>query len=151
MSDVENFKYLFRWIGAISNDTEIDYISQELFKLITLEKNEFPTIVLPKEKQVSPLSSNIQARAILFDLKPEHKGDSRCIHGSTIMDYLWECYRPDEARPKCAVRYDFGAWGPIYEPIVRYFKDECRKSPGTVTDLTDWITTHYPPLSSSSA
>lgn len=143
MSDVENMKYLFRWMGAFTEE-EINEGTQKLFDAIKLNKQEIPIVRFSAESKNVSISSSAQVRALLFDLNPEHKDDKRCIHGSTIMNYLWECFRPDKRRSECADRYDFDAWGLLYSPIVRYFKDRTNHKPGTALDLVEWVKNNYP-------
>lgn len=70
------------------------------------------------------------------------------IFGDDLMEYIWQCFRPERMRAGCATQYDYGQWGP-YETIVRYFKDSTRTSHGTVADLCTWVQDAGSPWSSS--
>ena len=59
------------------------------------------------------------------------------------MNFIWQCLRPEDQRSECQTIYDFGLWGSLYEPIVRYFKDKQRQEPGTPTDLISYIRDRY--------
>ena len=131
---------MLRWLGVFV-DKEIPKVSAKLLQQLANKVDGFPTVLWPPPSKTK--TPRYQVRAILFDLYPNHKLDPRCISGETIMNYIWECLRPDHNREECAVRYDFGAWGVLYEPIVRYFKDRRRKQPGCLNDLVKWISEKY--------
>lgn len=77
----------------------------------------------------------VRIRAILFapDRPPVQQGQTKFIHGQEIIDYIWICLRPDESRPECETRYNFGLWG-IYEPIIRFFK-AAEHRPTDITEI----------------
>lgn len=46
-----------------------------------------------------------------------------CLMGCEILDYLNQCFNPEERRESCSTRYNFQQWGFPFEPIVRYIKN----------------------------
>jgi len=55
------------------------------------------------------------------------------ISGSEIFNFLYDCFCPKTHRSLCSTRYDFEAWGEVYEPIVKFFKNNSRCN--TIRDI----------------
>lgn len=50
--------------------------------------------------------------------------------------HIWTCLCPGSPRKSSSTQYDFSAWGPQLDPIVRYFKDRrVDGDPGGIDDL----------------
>jgi hypothetical protein len=81
-----------------------------------------------------------QVRFALF--APEQvRGDRETrpyIFGNELMAFAWACFRPEQKRPLCDVRYNYELWGPQFTTLVRFFKERSRTEPGTVEDLYRW-------------
>jgi hypothetical protein len=52
-----------------------------------------------------------------------------------MLQYIWNCFRPENIRKTCSTTYPLNMWGYKLTPIVEYFKDESKKNPGTAQDL----------------
>ena len=50
------------------------------------------------------------------------------IPGSEMFRFMYDCFCPKIPRLSCSTSYDFSAWGLVYEPIVRFFKECNRES-----------------------
>jgi hypothetical protein len=61
------------------------------------------------------------------------------LYSSDALGYVWKCFRPEQDRTDCAVRYNFNLWGPQLTKTVRYFKDQGRRNPGTIADLYTYL------------
>lgn len=59
------------------------------------------------------------------------------IPGKEIFNFLYGCFCPQNPRPLCSTRYDFEAWGEVYEPIVKFFKNSNGKS--TIRELYQYF------------
>jgi hypothetical protein len=84
---------------------------------------------------VGPRASRV--RAILFSPERHRRRDNQpwFVPGAPMFDFIWRCLRPAQPRPECATTYDFGAWGRELQPIVEYFKDSRRQTPGDLREL----------------
>lgn len=139
LHDVSNIEYQLRWIGAFT-DNEIAIIAKQLLAQLETKKDGFPTVQWPQPEKDKPISAKYQIRMILFDLYPAHKNDARCISGNAAITHIWNCLRTDSKHLECNRRYNYEAWGPIYSPIVKYFKNKKRKEHlGNVDELIQWI------------
>ncbi len=52
-----------------------------------------------------------------------------------LLGFVWKCFRPEQQRQRCNVRYNYELWGPQFVQLVRYFKDSSRSAPGTIRDI----------------
>jgi hypothetical protein len=88
-----------------------------------------PTVPCPRDARV---------RAILFS--PETRSERRpeqawFISGPPIFRHILQCLHPEEPRNTCATNYGAGQWGVGLAPLVAYFKDPQRTTPGGFNDL----------------
>jgi hypothetical protein len=76
-------------------------------------------------------------RPIIFHLGRElpNKNQAWFVGYKEIMNDIWQRLRPELQPEGCQRVYDKGLWGPVFEAIVEYFKDESRLQPGTPDDL----------------
>ena len=135
----ENLTRVIGWIGRYdANQTE--EIVSNLIPKITPQQVNSPGSFIEIE---TPYDARI--RAIIFHLgySSPDKNQSHFIGFEEIMNFIWQCLRPEDQRSECQTIYDFGLWGSLYEPIVRYFKDKQRQEPGTPTDLISYIRDRY--------
>jgi len=103
-----------------------------------------PTLLAPEKLRRSALfpcipvrGGGAQLRFIVF--APEQRREEResrpYIFENDLMEFVWKCFRPEQRRVSCDVRYNFDLWGPQFVTMVRHFKDEARQSPGNIQDL----------------
>ena len=52
-----------------------------------------------------------------------------------LLSFVWRCFRPEQQRRRCDVRYNYELWGPQFVRLVSYFKDASRTAPGTIQDI----------------
>ncbi len=52
-----------------------------------------------------------------------------------LLGFVWTCFRPEQQRQGCDVRYNYELWGPQFVRLVSYFKDASRTAPGTIQDI----------------
>lgn len=125
---------VLRWMGAFT-PAEIETLQSELLELMRPREQNEPSSFI---QVLGPCCTRI--RVILFgmDRGDPRRNQPRYIPGSVVMEYIWECMRPDEPRLDCQTAYDYQLWG-SYEPIVRYFKRQDRSEPGLVEDLVQFV------------
>lgn len=118
---VGNWKKILRWVGAFSED-DLDVLSEQLTELVQPDGN----YNFQEFRKIEYLSGfgPIQIRPMLvaFERPLPRNGQLRFINGSTILDYIWDCFNPVVPRNNCATQYDLGAWGE-YEQIVKFVKN----------------------------
>lgn len=66
--------------------------------------------------------------------RPQHRPRSY-LFADNLIQFVWQCFRPDQRRPLCDDDYNYQLWGPQFTTMVQHFKDRGRDSPGTVEDL----------------
>lgn len=128
---------VLQWMGAFTS-AEIEELQAELLELMQPRKRNDPGSFI---QVFGPCYTRI--RAILFgmDRGGPRSNQPKYIPGSEVMGFVWECMWPQQPRPSCQTAYDYQLWGP-YEPIVRYFKrNDCRE-PGSVSDLVQFVREH---------
>jgi hypothetical protein len=95
----------------------------------------FPSMELKCSTCLSSQLANL--RFILF--APERRraqNEQECyIMQDDMIDFIWKCFRPDQVRENCAVRYNFELWGPPFAEIVGCFKDKKRRDHPTLDDI----------------
>ena len=123
---------LLRWIG-IFNENDLTSLSQQL-----IEKVQNP--VVQSAEPLFPVIeyNNFALRPILFgpDKTIQRPNQRRFINGAMMINYCWECFRPECRRVDCETNYKaLNNWGEQFERIIGYFKNHDRESPGTIQDI----------------
>jgi hypothetical protein len=131
----ESLRSVLRWMGAFTESEIEGLIAALLPEMEPKELNvpdHFVSVQGPRETRI---------RAILFGVErgAPVRNQAKYIPGDELMKFIWACMRPDQLRTSCRTAYDFGLWGPLYVPLVRYFKDPGRQSPGSVSDLVAFV------------
>ncbi len=82
-------------------------------------------------------TGNYSIRPIIFSLnKPQpQNNEERFINGQFILDFIWECLRPDIQRESCSGIYNLNNWGHSLLPIILYFKNPKKLSIGDIDDF----------------
>lgn len=57
------------------------------------------------------------------------------VFADDLLDFVWQCFRPEQQRPLCDDHYNYELWGPQFVTMVRYFKDPNRRTAGTMGDI----------------
>lgn len=130
-SAVEKMVY---WIGAF-NEEEIDAVVDKIVYLIQPSPINTPKDF--KTLNIKASCGNFSLRPIVFapDAGVPKRNQTRFVYGQLIVDYIWECFRPERMRDECSTVYNYEMWGSSIYPIVEYFKDRSRTSRGTVSEL----------------
>lgn len=133
LREFENLYSVLQWLGAF-HSFEIDEIIHELMPQLQPRETNSPDSIIEVTK---PFGRRI--RAILFhvDRKAPTRNSPFFIGSSELMSFISNCLLPNEPREECQTRYDFTSWGPIYEPIIRYFKEN--QEIGTVEDVVSYV------------
>lgn len=124
-----------RWSGLFVPQ-EVDELAKSLHTELTqdpLSSDGPPGIVSPKE--------GVRIRCLMF--RPERERELATawfVSQSDLFDYVYRCLSPDQPRPNCSVRYNFGLWGDLDE-VVRYFKGRKGQGPGNMQKLYDYLKT----------
>lgn len=124
-------KKLFQWLGFCPDD-----------KLDELIKDFMLTIQTKAVQKLEPFPKvridNISIRPILFapDRLLQRDNQPHFINGSQMIDYCWNCFRPETRRETCETNYiAINNWGEQFERLVGYFKNYNLQSPGKITDI----------------
>lgn len=116
---------VLRWVGLYEED-EIPKLAEQLLAVLAPGKassEKPPSVDGPRGTRI---------RGLLFS--PERPslqpGEPWFVAGEHVFSQIWKCLRPSAPRAECAVKYNFGLWGPGLEPIVRFFKSKKGQGPG---------------------
>lgn len=133
-SDRNSIEKLVNWIGAFDTD-EIDNIIDQLQQIMGTAPVNTPDAF--KCLNTHSKSGVYSIRPIVFCVDREHpnRNQQRFVYGQLMLDYIWECFRPKEARATCSTVYDLNLWGYSMTPIIEYFKDTNRESVGNIRDF----------------
>jgi len=125
---------LINWIGAFDSG-EANRIVDILQNAMTPELINTPDNF--NEFMFQNGIGNFSIRPIIFSIdRPKPKrNQARFIYGQLMLDFIWDCFRPEEVRQSCSIVYDLNIWGHSMLPIIEYFKDSSRKSVGTINDF----------------
>lgn len=123
---------LLRWIGVIRKD-DLPTISQQLSQAV---QN-------PPVQNAEPLFpvieyDNLVLRPILFgpDKTNQRPNQRRFINGTTMINYCWACFRPENRRLDYETNYRaLNNWGEQFEKMMGYFKNHDRATPGTIQEI----------------
>ena len=129
---------LVNWIGAFDSE-EANEIVNNLQDSLNPEQNNSPESF--KSIEFKGKSGNYSLRPIVFSLdKPKpRRNQSRFIYGQLMLDFIWECLRPDTLRNSCSTRYDINMWGHSLSPIIEYFKDEKKVAVGNMKEYYNYF------------
>lgn len=124
-------------IGAFNNDSVVDQVADKLLNIMKPESIN-KTNSIPK---IDVADSNFQVRCILAapDQVRPNANAKPYIYGDDIINYIWQCFRPENRREACGTIYNWDLWGEQYQKLVVYFKDKERNSPGSMDDLYSYF------------
>lgn len=131
-SDPEAIRTVLHRFGAFPEE-EIDRVCAATPELLEPEKikksQTFPTLEV--------CGGSAQLRFILFvpEQRRENNETRPYIFENDLLDFAWTCFRPEQQRQRCDVRYNYDLWGPQFAEMVRYLKDPSRSSPGGIDEL----------------
>ncbi|WP_318440465.1 hypothetical protein [Photobacterium leiognathi] len=133
-ANIEVLRKILNRVGAMEREVVDRCIADihGLFSPKPINSDSVKRILIPE--------SNVQISILLFapETNNQRNNQNYFITGNDIFTYIWSCFRPENTRESCSVRYDFSAWRD-YEDIVRYFKDRDRKRPGSINDLYAFV------------
>jgi hypothetical protein len=119
---------VLRWTGLF-HEGEVSHLASQIQSLIipsNMPKQDISFVIAPRDIRIRPILCSPERWE-------KHDNQPYFISGSEIFKYLSACLSPATRRQSCSTRYDFKAWGEVYEPIVKYFKD--KKEKGTMQEL----------------
>ncbi len=119
LREVGAIQSVLRWVGAFE-EKEIENLVQPVREILSPHHPDTPGAF----RAVPSRDGRYQLRAILFapDRAEPRKTQTRYVHGLELVGFINRCMRTEFPREKCTTRYDFGLWGGLYEPIVRFVK-----------------------------
>lgn len=79
----------------------------------------------------------VRALRCVPEMADSTKSDLWVLAGDEIISYLTKCLHTPRQNGLCSQQYDYGAWGPLFEPIVRCFKNET--PPTTIGEIYDML------------
>jgi hypothetical protein len=114
---------VLRWAGLFY-DEEIFDLARQLIPLLqpaAEARPEIPYVIGPRKTRI---------RAILCSPERWFKRHNQpwFISGSEIFEFAYTCFCPEKPRDSCSTQYDFEAWGEVYEPVVKFIKDQGKVS-----------------------
>lgn len=130
--DPDSIRAVLNRFGTF-DDGEIDSICARL-----------PALLRPNEMRrartcpaLDVCGGTAKLRFVLFAPEQQKRpNDTRpYIFENDLVGFAWTCFRPQRRREMCDTSYNYALWGPLFEPIVRHFKDPELSSPGTIDDL----------------
>ncbi|HEY8934001.1 MAG TPA: hypothetical protein VIM65_02230 [Cyclobacteriaceae bacterium] len=132
----ENLTRLLRWVGLFDDNT-IPLLTGELQNLMTPKENSMRKEFLATRSTQTKFG-NVKVRPVIFSPERiETNNADKFINWTEINDFVWSCLCPAEKREACGTRYDFTAWGPGLNEIVKIYKDgqKSSKKPGTIDEI----------------
>lgn len=129
--DSEAIEKLVNWIGVIEPEKNKEIINWLIEELKPKEKNvlgDFPQFNINNQFSIRPIVFNL-------DISKPNKNQKRLVYGDLMLNYIWDCFRPENERATCSTTYPVNMWGHNLTPIVEYFKDNNKVRPGTPLDL----------------
>lgn len=133
-SDKEAIKKLVNWLGMFSKE-QISKVESDLYAILQPRKTNSPHHFDTLKYNFN--SSNFTIRPILFcpDRPKPKSNQTKYVYGQVILDYIWQCLRPETLRKTCSTIYPTNMWGYDFTDIVEYFKKDDKKVVGTMKDL----------------
>lgn len=133
-NDRNSIEKLLNWLGAFDGD-EITAVIDNLQAAMATEEINTPDNF--KCLSIQNKSGNYSIRPIVFSVdRPQpRRNQSRFVYGQLMLDYIWNCLRPETVRPTCSTIYNLNMWGHSMLPLIEYFKDEKKTSAGNMKDL----------------
>jgi hypothetical protein len=81
-------------------------------------------------------SRNAKLRLIPFAAEQRRSNHARAyVYSDDMLDFIWQCFRPEQRRLLCDDHYNYDLWGPYFAELVRHFKDTARATAGTIEDV----------------
>lgn len=133
-----NLHRVLRRSGFTENEDILQNIAQSLSSRmvpqpINRPENRIEEIFAPHDDILYPT----RIRPILFHLGRQCPRSNQVwfVGYEEIMNDIWRRLRPELQPETCQRAYDYHLWGPIYDVIATYIKDEQRTEPGTPDEL----------------
>lgn len=137
-----NFNVRFREDGAsirtvlnrfgAFEEHEIEHLCLCIPNLLEPEKvrksGGFPTLPLR--------DGQYQLRFVLFaaEQRRDESPGRPYVFEDDLLNFVWTCFRPEQRRAQCDVRYNYELWGPQFADMVRHFKKSENK-PQSIKEL----------------
>jgi hypothetical protein len=134
---------VLRRAGFTENEGTLLNIAQSLSsemvpQQINHYENRIEELIVPS----GDILYTTRIRPIIF-----HLGRRRPVSNQTwfvgsdeIMNDIWHRLRPEFQPETCQREYDYHLWGPVFDAIAAYIKDETRNGPGTPVELVRRLT-----------
>jgi hypothetical protein len=130
--DTQAIASVLRRFGAFT-DKEIQSLTPNIQAVLCPDKirnsQEYPTLDIPR------INSRLRFLLVAPDQNRSVDSPKPYIYGNDMIQYIWNCFRPDVQRQSCGVRYNWSLWGEQYIKLVRYFKDKKRTAPGDIDSI----------------
>lgn len=130
--DVGALAGILNWTGAF----EPDKAAEVAGRLRSLFDEELPI----EQARQGLIEGDVRVRALLCCPPMSESPKNRWrLTAPTILNYAEACFRPDETRPTCSVRYNFQQWGYPLRWIVTWLKDANRAGSATLAELYEHL------------
>jgi hypothetical protein len=129
--DAASIRTVLNRFGAFE-DQEIEHLCECLPNLLKPEKvrksRGFPTLALR--------DGQYQLRFVLFaaEQRRDKSPGFPYVFEDDLLSFVWTCFRPEQRRAQCDIRYNYELWGPQFVDMVRYFK-KSENSPQSIKEL----------------
>ncbi|MBZ9916578.1 MULTISPECIES: hypothetical protein [unclassified Mesorhizobium] len=119
---------ILNWTGAF----EADKVAEVAGRVRGLFDEELAI----EQARKGLVEGDVRVRALLCCPPMSESPEDRWrLTAPVILNYAEACFRPDEARPTCSVRYNFQQWGYPMKRIVTWLKDTNRAGPARLNEL----------------
>jgi hypothetical protein len=129
--DPASIRTVLNRFGAFE-EQEIEHLCACLPDLLEPEKvrksGAFPTVALR--------DGQCQLRFVLFAAEQRRDESTRrpYVFEDDLLNFVWTCFRPEQRRAQCDIRYNYELWGPQFADMVRYFK-KSENMPESIKEL----------------
>lgn len=117
----QTWSQMLRWIGLWAED-ELQPIIEALMHSVS---NPEPD----RTGSFKPVVWNsnfgeVNLRLVFFSIEKPHQNEDLedFINGNDIIDYIWECLRPELSRSDCSTTYPYTNWNEEFEELVTWIK-----------------------------
>lgn len=130
-NDPASIRAVLNRFGAF-DEQEIDHLCSSVPDLLEPERvrksGGFPTLPLR--------NGQCQLRFVLFaaEQRRDESPPRPYVFEDDLLNFVWTCFRPEQRRAGCDIRYNYDLWGPQFVDMVRHFKT-CKSSPRGIKEL----------------
>ena len=133
-----NMVRVLRRAGFTGNEETLQKVAQKLTVSMAPQPVNHPeNRIIELLQPTSDIHYPTRIRPIIFHLGHRRPRNNQAwfLGYEEIMNDIWQRLRPEFQPDTCQRVYYKHLWGPVFDAIVAYFKDENRNEPGTPEEL----------------